>query len=160
MARDKNIEEHFAEASVWGVFVQRFRPEEFSSTGGLIRPGPESPISRSGRQLRIFQRRCCTIGRWSGRRRGTERGRQNLNEIIHSNLITLAGPLLATAQNYLLHSSLPLCSLLLTNCEGSHSVRLFNYSLIVSFVVPWAADIAGRPGRNYAKPAAGRENRG
>ena len=47
-----------------------------------------------------------------------------MNEIIHSNLITLAGPLLATAQNYLLHSSLPLCSLLLTNCEGSHSVRL------------------------------------
>ena len=36
-----------------------------------------------------------------------------------------SGPLLATAQNYLLHSSLPLCSLLLTNCEGSHSVRLF-----------------------------------
>ena len=36
-----------------------------------------------------------------------------------------SGPLLATAQNYLLHSSLPLCSLLLTNCEGSHSVHLF-----------------------------------
>ena len=36
-----------------------------------------------------------------------------------------SGPLLATAQNYLLHSSLPLCSLLLINCDGSHSVRLF-----------------------------------
>ena len=36
-----------------------------------------------------------------------------------------SGPLPATAQNYLLHSSLPLCSLLLTNCEGLHSVRLF-----------------------------------
>ena len=35
-----------------------------------------------------------------------------------------SGPLLAIAQNYMLHSSLPLCSLLLTNCEGSHSVRL------------------------------------
>ena len=37
-----------------------------------------------------------------------------------------SGPLLATDQNYLLHSSLPLCSLLLTNCEGSLSVRLYN----------------------------------
>ena len=29
----KKIEEHFPEASAWGVFVRRFRPEEFSSTG-------------------------------------------------------------------------------------------------------------------------------
>ena len=57
---------------------------------------------------------------------GEGRG-QNLNEIL-KNIFKFdkSGPLLATAQNYLLHASLPqrLCSLLLTNCEGSHSVRL------------------------------------
>ena len=46
----------------------------------------------------------------------------NLKKIIFK--FDKSGPLLATAQNYLLHSSLPLYSLLLTNCEGSHSVRL------------------------------------
>ena len=31
--RGKKIEEHFPEASAWGVFVRRFRPDEFSSAG-------------------------------------------------------------------------------------------------------------------------------
>ena len=37
----KKIEEHFPEASAWGIFVRRFRPEEFSSTWdfGLGRTG-------------------------------------------------------------------------------------------------------------------------
>ena len=133
-ARDKNIEEHFAEASV----RRSFRPEISASEVFVVRrfnsAWAEIP-DISGRQLRIFQTRCCTLGRWSGRRREKGRGRQNLNEIIHSNLITLAGPLLATAQNYLLHSSLPLCSLLLTNCEGSHSVRLYYMHMFVSILL-------------------------
>ena len=121
MARDKKIEEHFPEASVWGVFVQRFRPEEFSSSGDF-------GLGRNPRYLRPktshFPVTVLDPMEVEGRRR--RRGRRTTFEWNHSFKFDNSGPLLATAQNCLLHSSLPLCSLLLTNCEGSHSVRLYH----------------------------------
>ena len=76
------------EASAWGVFVRRFRPEEFSSAGdfGL----------GSFCQLAISTWALC----------------------------------------YLLCSAL-----LLTNCEGSHSVRLNNYFVTLNIVV--TVDVIG-----------------
>ena len=69
----KKIEEHFPEASARGVFVRRFRHDEFSS-GGRFRP--EEFLSAGDFDL---------------------------------------GSLL--------------CSLLLTNCKGSNSVRLLNLNV-------------------------------
>ena len=65
------------------------------------------------------------LGRWRG---GGEEGERtkfewNLKKYIFK--FDKSDDCWRPAQNYLLHSSLPLCSLLLTNCEGSHSVRLF-----------------------------------
>ena len=101
---------------------QRLRPEEFSSAGdfGLCR------------NLRYFWLKpphfSETVLGLGEVERGRKRGRGGENKIgmkFEKKIkFDISGPLLATAQNYLLHSSLPLCSLLLTNCEGSHSVRL------------------------------------
>ena len=110
--------------------LQRLRSEEFSSRDFGLRSFRRPEISAwaeipdiSGRKLRIFQRRCWTLERCRGGGGGGER--RTTFEWNCSFKFDNSGPLLATAQNYLLHSSLPLCSLLLTNCEGSHSVRLF-----------------------------------
>ena len=113
----RKIEEHFPEASARGVFVRRFRPEEFSSDG----------VSDLGRNLRPKTPHFLeTLLGGEGDEAGEGRGGQNLHEFFYNIFkFDKSGPLLASAQNYLLHSSLPLCSLLLTNCEGLHSVRLF-----------------------------------
>ena len=117
---------------LWNTF-QRLRPEEFSSRDFGMRSFRRPEISAwadiSGRKLRIFQRQCWALVRWKGGGGGGGGGEedkgQNLNEIIKKIKFDNSGPLLATAQNYLLHSSLPLYSLMLTNGEGSHFVRLY-----------------------------------
>ena len=112
--------------------LQRLRSEEFLFRDFALRSFRRPEISAwaeipdiSGQKLHIFQRRCWALGRWSGRRRGRREEEWNYLFKFDNSSWSIAGD---RSKLYLLHSSLPLCSLLLTNCEGSHSVRLYSLS--------------------------------
>ena len=86
----------------------------------------------SGRKLRIFQRQCWAQGRWRGEGGGgggeEDRIWMKFEKNIYFQIWYLnSGPLLATAQNYLLHSSLPLCSLLLKTAKARTLCVYYTY---------------------------------
>ena len=89
-----------------GFGLRSFRRPEISACFCQLAISTRAEIS--GRKLCIFQ---------TGKR-GGENGRER--ELTGLSIVHLR-----TAQKYLLYSSLPMCYLLLINCEGSHSVRLF-----------------------------------